>query len=103
VRTTGDEIEQLSGDALKLLSKLRKEHSARCERGETFAIAVDAMSRAKFMGRRRLEKARAMLLRKKLIVKVSAFRNTAAGRVAAQYRLVMSNTYQGGGAGAGAV
>src|SRR5262249_39726627 len=39
VRTTKDEIERLPGDALKLISKLRAEHTARCERGETFAIS----------------------------------------------------------------
>jgi hypothetical protein len=112
VKMAVDEAERINrhgrhaGDAMLLLHKLRAEHSVRCARGETFAIAAAAMSRgkARFMPRKRLEKARAILLKEGLIVKVSNYRNTAAGRRPAQYRLVLtSNIYDGGGAGAGAV
>lgn len=103
VRTTRDEIERLPGDALKLLSKLRADHTARCERGETFAIPATAMAKAKIMSRHRIERARTILLREHLIVQVAPMMNTAAGRVPAQYRLVLVSPSQGGGTAAGAV
>ena len=89
VRMTAEEIDGLSPDALKLLSKLRAEHSARCARGETFAIQATAMAKAKFMSRHRIEKARAILLHQRKIELVRPMLNSAAGRKPAQFRLLL--------------
>lgn len=66
-----DEIQRLIGcaqngaDALALLMLLRGYHGARCKRGQTFAISVEAMVRDGVMGKwsaRRLRGARNVLL-----------------------------------------
>lgn len=89
VRNTIDEIDSLPPDAFKLLAKLRAEHSARCERDETFAIAATAWAKTKtFMSRHRIEKARAILIEKGFVERVAFSRITPAGRIAAQYRLI---------------
>jgi bifunctional DNA primase/polymerase-like protein len=93
IRTTRDELDCLqrhgrqASDALLLLARLRTDHLARCERGETFSIASTAMAKAKFMSRHRIEKARTILLRERLIHQVSPMMNTASGRVPAQFTL----------------
>ena len=71
----------------RLLLTLRFDHSARCARGETFAIASTAMAAAKFMSRHRIDRARDMLLEKGLIIQVTPFMHTPAGWVGARYKL----------------
>ena len=72
-----------------LLDRLRDEHSARCRRGETFALTVRSMARDRVIagwGWSKYDRARKLLLKAGLIEKVSQFIQTADGRVAAQYR-----------------
>lgn len=101
VRITRDEGDRLSPDALKLLTKLRGEHSAACERGEDFPIMATRMAKAGFMSRKRIERARNELLRERLIFQTAQFRMTSAGRVAARYSLTSSDIERGGAAAAG--
>jgi hypothetical protein len=89
VRMTGDEIERYSPDALKLLGKFRKEHSARCARGETFIISAHGFDKSGFMPRKRVEKARLELLMGGAIKVVSKAVNTSAGRAPAQFTLAL--------------
>ena len=96
-RARGSEIDELcrlsrnnGPDAFMLLMRLRIEHSARCRRGETFAITPKAMARDNVVPgwtRERYQKARDLLLLAGLVGKVTCVRSTADGRVAAQYRL----------------
>ena len=76
--------------AFMLLAKLRKEHAARCRRGEAFSITPTAMMKSNVISgwtRETYEKARNLLVETGLIVRVSVFRQTSRGRVAAQYAL----------------
>jgi Bifunctional DNA primase/polymerase, N-terminal len=86
-------------DALILLQVLRDEHSARCRRGETFSITPTSMAKAGVIPgwtRERFEHARDLLLAAGQIERVVNFkRNSAAGRLAGEFRLVMNP----GGAG----
>ena len=77
-------------DALVLLLKLREMHSARCKRGETFAITPHAMVRSEVIPgwtRERYVNARDVLLGIELIVKLRPFRQNCGRRQAAQYAL----------------
>src|SRR5208337_3363429 len=59
-----------------LLTRLKMEHSARCARGETFAICPKAMERDQVLPgwtRERYEKARDLLLEARLIKRVRPF------------------------------
>jgi hypothetical protein len=101
VRVTRDEIEQHTPEALKLLGKLRAEHSARCARGEDFTISASGLDKSGFMPRKKVEKARAELLKVgKITVTVKAM-NTRFGKVPARFKLLLPAEYQGGGAAAG--
>lgn len=96
-RLTRQEIRDLAqrsrrhgSDAAVLLGQLRIEHSARCRRGETFAISADAMALAQVVPgwtRERYRSARDVLIATGLIELVARSRTTAEGRIAAQYRL----------------
>jgi len=81
-------------DALILLQVLRDEHSARCRRGEEFSITPTAMAKAGLIPgwtRERFEHARDLLLAAGYIERVVDFkRNSAAGRLAGKFRLVMT-------------
>jgi hypothetical protein len=101
IRLTREESDRLTPDALKLLTKLRAEHSARCERGETFKLSPIAIDKAGFMPRKRIEKARAELLKAGLVAVVVKAVNTRFGRVPATYRLSSPDASHGGGAAAG--
>jgi hypothetical protein len=77
--------------ALVLLDRLRDEHSARCRRGDTFALTVRSMARAQVIpgwGWSKYDRARKLLLRAGLIEMVSQSFQAADGRSAAQYRLL---------------
>jgi hypothetical protein len=77
-----------AGDALLLLSRLKIEHSARCARGEAFALDVNAMTRGNFIAgwtRERYQNAKDLLLEAKLLKYLSKFRMTRNGRDAARY------------------
>jgi hypothetical protein len=77
-------------DAVVLLALLRITHSARCRRGETFALAAASMAAAGVISgwsRERYRRARDLLLEAGLIERVSACRVMPTGRVPAQYRL----------------
>jgi hypothetical protein len=80
-------------NAYALLQVLRAQHSARCHRGETFAITPTAMAKARVIPgwtRERYEQARNLLLAENLIEQVNEFeRNSAEGRRAARFRLAM--------------
>jgi hypothetical protein len=101
-RTNHDEIDRINthgknaGDALLLLHKVRLRHGARAE---PFTLVTDLLAPKLGWSRKRVEKALAILIKLRLIVKVSKFKVTAAGRVAAQYRLA-SPTHGGRGGGA---
>lgn len=71
-----------SGDAIALFTKLRKSHHI----GSVFHISAMAMDKAGFMPRRRIEKARAMLMQEGLIEKVRAARMTRNGPVGALFK-----------------
>jgi hypothetical protein len=76
--------------ALVLLHRLRDEHSARCRRGETFALTVRSMAQAQVIpgwGWSKYDRARKLLLKAGLIEMVSQSIQTPDGRGAAQYRL----------------
>ncbi len=78
------------GDALRLLLKLKLEHSARCRRGETFALDVTAMVEAEVLPGwkwERYQKAKKLLLSIGLLKCVSEFQDTKGGRRAAQFTL----------------
>jgi hypothetical protein len=79
------------GNAYALLHVLRDEHSARCRRGETFAITPKAMADAQVMRgwtRETYEKVRDLLLKAGLLKLVTKFaENNLEGRRAAQYSL----------------
>ena len=81
-------------DAFVLLQVLRDEHSARCRRGETFSITPAAMAKASVIPgwtRERFEHSRDLLLTGHYIERVVDFkRNSAAGRRAGEFRLVMT-------------
>ena len=81
-------------DAFVLLQVLRDEHSARCRRGETFSITPTAMAKAGSIPgwtRERFEHARDLLLAAGYIERVVDFkRNSAAGRLAGEFRLVLT-------------
>jgi hypothetical protein len=93
-RTNHDEIDRINthgknaGDALLLLHKVRLRHGARAE---PFTLVTDLLAPKLGWSRKRVEKALAILIKLRLIVKVSKFKVTAAGRVAAQYRLASPN------------
>ena len=73
-----------------LLTRLKMEHSARCARGETFAICPKAMERDQVLPgwtRERYEKARDLLLEARLIKRVRPFQVVKGVRYAAQYSL----------------
>ena len=79
--------------ALVLLDRLRDEHSARCRRGDTFALTVRSMAKAQVIpgwGWRNYDRARMLLLKAGLIERVSQSIQKAEGRIAAQYRLSAS-------------
>jgi len=81
-----------------LLDRLRDEHSARCRRGETFALTVKAMARAQIIpgwSWRQYYRASKLLLAAGLIEMVTEFTQSGEGRLAAQYRLPMSMTQRG--------
>jgi Bifunctional DNA primase/polymerase, N-terminal len=101
VRITREESDKLTPDALKLLAKLRAEHSVECKRGGSFPIMATRMAKTRFMSRKRIERARNELIRERLLFRVASFKMTAAGRVAARYNLFPPSPSQGGGAGAG--
>jgi hypothetical protein len=81
-------------DAFVLLQVLRDEHSARCRRGETFSITPTAMAKASVIPgwtRERFEHSRDLLLTGHYIERVVVFkRDSAAGRRAGEFRLVMT-------------
>jgi hypothetical protein len=89
VKTQRSELQRLkargkgSTDAISLLTELRSAHPT----GAVFKIAATAMAAAGFMPRRRIEKARAMLMQEGLIEKVRAARMTRKGPVAAEFKL----------------
>lgn len=92
----------LAADAYVLFDVLCDEHSARCRRGETFAIAAKPMARAQVIigwEHRRYERARELLMRAKLIEKVAEHANSAGGRCAAQYKLCFEPMWVGRGGG----
>jgi hypothetical protein len=77
-------------DAFMLLMCLRASHSARCRRGETFAITPKAMAQDGVIPGwewKRYARARDLLLLGGFVEKVSGFTATADGRRAAQYTL----------------
>jgi hypothetical protein len=88
-------------NAYALLQVLRTQHSARCQRGETFTITPTAMAKAGVMPgwtRERYEKARNLLLAEYLIERVNEFkRNSAEGRQAAEFRLAVHPGHGEGG------
>src|SRR5262249_2091983 len=100
-RLTGREMQVLcqldartGPDAYTFLAHLRVSHSLRCRRGETFSITPKAMSRDNVIpgwSRERYERARDLLLLAGLITLVTPFSNTAEGRRAAQYTLVVNS------------
>lgn len=99
VRSNLNEIDQLAAvskdgtAAFMLLMKLRGEHGARMDKGETFAIAPRAMQKAQTIPhwtRYDYEKARDILLKAGFLVEVSKFSMSSGGRKAAQYRLASS-------------
>jgi hypothetical protein len=62
-----------AGDAVALLAFLRVKHAARCRRGETFVLTPKAMERNQVLKgwtRERYEKARDLLLKAGLVVRV---------------------------------
>ena len=68
----GAEVDALANhpEAYLLLQKLRAEHSARCRRGETFAISANAMAENRTLGNwssQRIRKARDVLLERGFI------------------------------------
>ena len=84
-------VASLSADAFALLMLLRSEHGARAKRGETFAISINAMVKARVLGRwsaRRLRKAREILLADDYIRLVREALLGPSGRTSAQYMLV---------------
>src|SRR5262245_53207856 len=88
--------------AYTLLDVLRDEHAARCRRGETFALSVKAMERAGVIpgwSWRKYGRARDLLLKAGLIELVHGFVDTAAGRLAAQYKLCWPNAVGRSGGG----
>lgn len=88
VRVGGTEIETLietknGADAMLLLGKLRKEHGARVERGETFVLVSNAMAEAKTMGNwssKRIRQARDTLLATGMLVLMCPARRNLAAR-----------------------
>jgi hypothetical protein len=81
---------KIAGDAYLLLGTLRMEHSARCSRGETFAIDVNAMARDNVLNgwtRERYQRAKDLLLHVGLSICVEAHRTLKGGRNAAQFTL----------------
>jgi hypothetical protein len=96
-RAEASEIEQLAcldarrgPDAFMLLMRLRVAHTARCQRGETFAITPKAMAREQTIpcwSVNRFVHSRDLLLAAGLVEKAAEFRNTPRGRSPAQYRL----------------
>ncbi|MFN0219257.1 MAG: bifunctional DNA primase/polymerase [Hyphomicrobium sp.] len=84
--------------ALLLLSHLRLEHAARCQRGETFSITPKAMARGQVIlgwTRERYEKSRNLLLEAGLIERVSPMTSNSGGRIPAQYRFPPSKAAPG--------
>ena len=82
-----------AGDAFMLLAKLKIEHGARCRRNETFCITPQSMVRDGVIpawSRHRYMRARDLLIKAKLVEKISSFSCTRDGRRAAQYRLPQS-------------
>ena len=80
---------RLGPDAMALLLMLQAQHTARCRRGETFAITPRAMADHEVIPgwpRERYERARDLLLEAGLVVLVSP--HIRKGRKAAQYALV---------------
>jgi hypothetical protein len=71
-----------STDAIALLTELRSAHPT----GSEFKIVATAMAAAGFMPRKRIEKARAMLMQEGLIEKVRSARMTRKGPVAAEFK-----------------
>jgi hypothetical protein len=79
-------------DAFALLMLLRAEHSARCRRGESFAISARRMAATQVLPgwtRDRIARARDLLLQAGKIICVANFEVTPAGRRAAQYVLTV--------------
>lgn len=94
-RTNHDKIYRINahgkknaGDALLLLQNVRLWHGARVE---PFTLITDLQAPKLGWSRKRVEKALAILIKLRLIVKVSKFKVTAAGPVAARYRLASPN------------
>jgi hypothetical protein len=88
--------------ALVLLDRLRDEHSARCRRGDTFALTVRSMARAQVIpgwGWSKYDRARKLLLKAGLIEMVSQSIQAADGRGAAQYKLAGIYSLAGEGEG----
>ena len=74
--------------AFVLLTKLRKEHTARNRRGMTFAISPQKMSDGDVIPgwtRETYEKARNLLIETGLVLRVKAFQQSSRGRSAAEY------------------
>lgn len=90
IRTHRSELERLKKhakhgtDAIALLSELRSAHS----REKEFAIAATAMSKTGFMPRKRIEKARAILIGEGFLEKVSPAKCTANGWIPAKFKFV---------------
>ena len=79
-----------AADAFALLARFNFDHSARCKRGETFAINPTTMKSAQVLpgwSRERYEAARDLLLKAGLIKCVQPFRMIKGERRAAQYSL----------------
>ena len=88
-----------AGDAFMLLAKLRIAHSARCRRNETFCITPQSMARDEVIPGwpwKRYMRARDLLIQANLLEKVSRFKCTRDGRIAAQYRLPPSGGRRSG-------
>jgi hypothetical protein len=79
-----------AGDAVLLLLRLKMDHSARCARGETFALNSPAMEREQVIkgwSRERYEAARDLLLEAGSIECVQPFQRIKGQCHAAQYSL----------------
>ena len=79
-----------ASDAFMLLARLRNKHSARCERGETFAICPDAMARdgtIQGWSRKKYERARDLLIEAGLVLRVTDFAFKAGRGRSAQHTL----------------
>jgi len=99
-----------AGDAFMMLARLRNKHSARCKRGETFVICPDAMARdgtIKGWSRKKIERARDLLIEAGLILRVIDFERRYGKGRAAQYTFnvqepnLKANRSAGGGAARG--